>query len=218
MRETRQCRQARGIADDFEAFTAHTASTAAQGSRGEGARGTAAGRDARRGHTGRPAYDRGRRRALWRSRSPSRPPAPRRRLPQRRTRGTPHGVRAAQSFRRSVWHALALLLLYSRTDRRRFEPAAVRWHRRLCLDVRGLSPGTLDRRSEGRVGMHTERSSDSAAAEIKRALQGRPGALEVGERADAHVFEGRVDGQRDDDGVRPEPLREPLCSDHVGSG
>jgi hypothetical protein len=42
--------------------------------------------------------------------------------------------------------------------------------------------------------------------------------LEAGERADAHVFEGRVDGQRDDDGVGPEPLREAMRSDHVGSG
>ena len=35
--------------------------------------------------------------------------------------------------------ALALLLLYSSTDRRRFECAAVRWHGRLCLEARRLS-------------------------------------------------------------------------------
>jgi hypothetical protein len=36
--------------------------------------------------------------------------------------------------------ALALLLLYSRTDRRRFERAAVRWHGRLSLEATRLSP------------------------------------------------------------------------------
>lgn len=36
--------------------------------------------------------------------------------------------------------ALALLLLYSRTDRRRFERAAVRWHGHLCLEATRLSP------------------------------------------------------------------------------
>lgn len=47
---------------------------------------------------------------------------------------------AAELPKLGLADALALLLLYSRTDRRRFERAAVRWHGRLCLEARRLSP------------------------------------------------------------------------------
>jgi hypothetical protein len=47
---------------------------------------------------------------------------------------------AAELPKLALADALALLLLYSRTDRRRFERAAVRWHGRLCLEARRLSP------------------------------------------------------------------------------
>jgi hypothetical protein len=46
---------------------------------------------------------------------------------------------AAELPRLALADALALLLLYSRTDRRRFERAAVRWHGRLCLEAARLS-------------------------------------------------------------------------------
>jgi hypothetical protein len=46
---------------------------------------------------------------------------------------------AAELPRLGLEDALALLLLYRDTDARRFERAAVRWHGRLCLEVRGLS-------------------------------------------------------------------------------
>lgn len=47
---------------------------------------------------------------------------------------------AAELPKLGLADALALLLLYSRTDRRRFERAAVRWHGRLCLEAGRLSP------------------------------------------------------------------------------
>jgi hypothetical protein len=47
---------------------------------------------------------------------------------------------AAELPKLGLADALALLLLYSRTDRRRFDRAAVRWHGRLCLEAGRLSP------------------------------------------------------------------------------
>jgi hypothetical protein len=47
---------------------------------------------------------------------------------------------AAELPKLGLADALALLLMYSRTDRRRFERAAVRWHGRLCLEAGRLSP------------------------------------------------------------------------------
>jgi hypothetical protein len=47
---------------------------------------------------------------------------------------------AAELPKLGLADALALLLLYSSTDRRRFERAAVRWHGRLCLEATRLSP------------------------------------------------------------------------------
>jgi len=47
---------------------------------------------------------------------------------------------AAELPRLSLGDALELVLLYRGSDRRRFDRAAVRWHGRLCLEVRGLSP------------------------------------------------------------------------------
>ena len=46
---------------------------------------------------------------------------------------------AAELPRLGLGDALSLLLLYRDADPRRFERAAVRWHGRLCLEVRGLS-------------------------------------------------------------------------------
>jgi hypothetical protein len=46
---------------------------------------------------------------------------------------------AAELPRLGLADALALVLLYRDGDRRRFERAAVRWHGRLCLEVRGLA-------------------------------------------------------------------------------
>jgi hypothetical protein len=47
---------------------------------------------------------------------------------------------AAELPKLGLADALVLLLLYSRTDRRRFERAAVRWHGRFCLEAERLAP------------------------------------------------------------------------------
>jgi hypothetical protein len=47
---------------------------------------------------------------------------------------------AAELSKLGLADALALVLLYSRTDARRFDRAAVRWHGRLCLEAERLSP------------------------------------------------------------------------------
>lgn len=47
---------------------------------------------------------------------------------------------AAELPRLSLADALGLCLVYREADPERFERAAVRWHGRLCLELRGLSP------------------------------------------------------------------------------
>jgi hypothetical protein len=61
------------------------------------------------------------------------PPRARQRQPHARHRGR------VELPRLGLADALALLLVYRDGDRSRFERAAVRWHGRLCLELRELS-------------------------------------------------------------------------------
>jgi hypothetical protein len=63
-------------------------------------------------------------------------------IPPRAREGNPTiaTAAAAELPRLNLGDALELVLLYLGSDRRRFERAAVRWHGRLCLELRGLSP------------------------------------------------------------------------------
>ncbi len=51
---------------------------------------------------------------------------------------------AAELGRLSLADALGLCLLYRDSDPVRFRRAAVRWHGRLCLEVKGLAPADAE--------------------------------------------------------------------------
>jgi hypothetical protein len=76
---------------------------------------------------------------------------------------------AAELPKLGLADALALLLLYSPNDRRRFARAVVRWHGRLCLEV--LLRDVWGFRSEPRT-----RTLDAHACRLRRKL-GHAGAI-----------------------------------------
>jgi hypothetical protein len=89
---------------------------------------------------------------------------------------------AAELGRLSLADALGLCLLYRDSDPVRFRRAAVRWHGRLCLEVKGLAPADAELAFAAVRGLGDGRAFASA-----RALEEVLGAY--GESQAARVLE-----------------------------